>query len=171
MDDFFLPRHQTPVDQDGNPNYESPVAIDIDRLNSDLDSLLKGVRVQFPSYDFKTGRQEEGQIHQLEKDQPILIEGIHALNDGMTSTLPEKMKFKIYVSALTQLNITDHLRIHTSDIRLLRRLISDNLFRGHSPIHTLDWKTGLQSAREKKIIFSRSRRMPQPSLTRHCPMN
>jgi uridine kinase len=152
LDNYFLPRHQTPMDQNGNPDYESPTAIDIDRLNRDLSGLLRGEMVQLPIYDFKTGRQMEGQTNKLENHQPILIEGIHALNDGVTSALPGKIKFKIYVSALTQLNITDYLRIHTSDIRLLRRLIRDNLFRGHSPIYTLEnWPSVRQG--EENYIF------------------
>jgi len=137
LDDYFLDREKTPVGEDGKPDYEALGAIDIARFNGDLEDLMEGGEVELPRYDFATGRRAAGLKTRIETGHPILIEGLHALNDRLTEALPEAAKFRIYVSALTQLNLTDHLRVPTSDIRFLRRLIRDAQFRNHSALDSL----------------------------------
>jgi uridine kinase len=152
LDDYFLDRNKTPVNGKGKPDYEALEAINITRFNSDLAALLEGVDVELPRYDFKAGVSVSGSKVRLEPNQPVLIEGLHALNGRLTETLPDKNKLKIYISALTQLNLTDHLRVPTSDIRFLRRLVRDAQFRGHSVSYSLaTWP--LVREGEEKYIF------------------
>jgi len=152
LDDYFLNREQTPRTANGDYNYESPEAIDILQLNRDLQSLLAGETVPLPHYDFKLGKRLPGATRHLESHQPILIEGIHGLNDQITPSISRNNKLKIYISALTQLNITDHTRVPTSDVRLLRRLIRDYQFRNYSPEHTIE-RWPLVRLGEEKNIF------------------
>jgi len=152
LDDYFLDRDKTPKDKDGNYDFESPMAIDTFRLNEDLKKLMWGETVELPRYDFKEGKSIPGPKHKLKPQQPILIEGLHSLNSQITREIPRKNKLKIYVSALTQLNITDHIRVPTSDVRILRRLIRDYQFRDHSTVYTLEhWPLVRQG--EGKYIF------------------
>ena len=152
LDDYFLDRDKTPLDNRGRPDYESVEAVDTGRLNRDLGVLLKGGEITLPIYDFRKGTSSPGRTVRLEPHQPILIEGLHALNDRVTASIPRRTKFKIYISALTQLNITDAIRVPTSDVRLLRRMIRDSQFRGHSAEHTLrNWISVRQG--EEKYIF------------------
>lgn len=137
LDDYFLDRDETPKDKDGNYDFESIRAIDIPRFTRDLEQLLSGQEIRLPVFDFKEGRKVPGALVHLEPHQPILIEGLHCLNDQLTAAFSKRSKLKLYVSALTQLNITDHLRVPTSDVRLLRRLVRDNNFRGYTAEHTL----------------------------------
>jgi len=137
LDDYFIDRKLVPVDDKGNPDWESPASLDITRLNEDIVALISGKEVHLPRFDFKKGRSIKGRVVRLAKHQPVLIEGIHGLNDSITHSVPARKKLKIYVSALTQSNITDHVRIHTSDIRMLRRMIRDNQFRSNSPEDTI----------------------------------
>ncbi|RKY77241.1 nucleoside kinase [candidate division KSB1 bacterium] len=152
LDDYFIDRNMVPLDENGNPDWESPASLDIDRLNADLKNLINGRRVELPKFDFKSGKSIKGDVVQLRSDQPVLLEGIHGLNDNITHSIPAKRKIKIYVSALTQLNITDHVRIPTSDIRLLRRMIRDHQFRSHSPEDTITTWPSVRSG-ENKYIF------------------
>lgn len=138
LDDYFLPRDQTPRDEDGNYDFESIRAVDVNALNRDLLELFAGEEVDLPSFNFKTGEREfSGTTLSLRDDGILLIEGIHGLNDELTPRIDAEQKYKVYVSALTQLNVDDHNRIPTTDNRLVRRMVRDYQFRGHSALDTL----------------------------------
>ena len=131
MDNYFVEREDTPRDEDGNPDYECLEAIDIELFNRNMTDLLAGKAVELPVFNFKTGKKEyRGNILQLGPEDVLVIEGIHGLDDRLSYTLPKENKFKIYISALTQLNIDEHNRIPTTDGRLLRRIIRDSRTRG-----------------------------------------
>jgi uridine kinase len=138
LDDYFLPRDETPLDEEGNLNLEALEAIDIELLNEHLVRLFRGEEVKIPHYDFVNGRRgENGKILQLPDRSVLILEGIHGLNDRLTPKIDRKQKFKIYVSALTQLNLDNHNRIRTADNRLIRRLVRDHKYRGNSALETL----------------------------------
>lgn len=154
LDNYFVNREDTPKTPAGAYDYECLEALDVDLFNKDMFALLKGESVVLPRYNFKTGEREwEGQTPlTLEKSQPIIVEGIHGLNEKLTAAIPREYKFKIYVSALTQLNIDAHNRIPTTDARLIRRLVRDYQFRGASALKTLkQWPDVRQG--EEKYIF------------------
>lgn len=152
LDDYFIDRKKTPVNETGEHDFESLRAINIQRFNEDLQNLLAGKEVQLPKYDFVRGMSTKGPVVKLQSDQPILIEGLHGLNNRLTESIQAGNKYKIYISALTQLNITSHMRIPTSDIRLLRRLIRGQKFRGHSATETImQWRQ--VRIGEEKYIF------------------
>lgn len=137
-DDYFVEREDTPLDEHGERDYENLSALDTKLFNSNINDLLKGREVDLPSFDFITGKKKFGRrLTKLKPDQPIVIEGIHGLNERLTEQLPRNEKFKIYVSPLTQLNIDSHNRIPTTDERMLRRLVRDYRFRGHSANDTI----------------------------------
>lgn len=139
LDDYFVDREHTPLDEDGNADFEALEAIDIELFNEHLTKLIQGEEVHIPTFDFVTGtRKWNGKKLQVRPDQPIIIEGIHGLNDKLTASIPKGRKFKIYVSALTNLNLDHHTRISTTDVRMLRRLIRDNQFRGHDAKATIE---------------------------------
>ena len=126
VDNYFVDRERTPRDNDGNYNFECLEAIDVEQFNRDLTKLLQGEEVSLPTFNFKTGKQEFNTPPKKLGEQDVLvIEGIHCLNDALTYKLPKENKFKIYISALTQLNIDEHNRIPTTDGRLLRRMVRD----------------------------------------------
>ena len=138
VDDYFLDREHTPRDEEGNYDFETVHALDVALLNEHLLQLLDGREIEPPSFDFKVGkRRGSGTTISLGERGILLMEGIHCLNDELTPRIDSAAKFKIYVSALTQLNLDDHNRIPTTDNRLLRRLVRDNQFRGHSALDTL----------------------------------
>ncbi len=138
LDDYFVERDKTPVDKDGNNDFEHIDAIDIQLFNEHLIQLFQGKTVELPAYNFKTGKREfNGHKLHLERDQVILVEGIHGLNPKLTHYIPEIMKFKVYVSALTQLNIDSNNRIPTTDSRLIRRMVRDAKFRNYKAEDTL----------------------------------
>jgi uridine kinase len=138
VDDYFLPRDRTPVDDEGRPDFERLEAVDIGALNDDLLALLRGEAVHPPRFDFKTGRGERlAETLRIGRDTPIVVEGIHALNDELTPVIPAPEKFKVYVSCLTQLNIDNHNRVPTTDTRLVRRLVRDARYRGYDALETL----------------------------------
>ena len=138
MDDYFVDREKTPLDIYGNKNFECLEAIDIELFNEDMTRLLSGEKVELPYYNFKLGKREyRGDILRLGKDDVLVIEGIHGLNDRMTYRMPREEKFKIYISGLTQLNVDEHNRIATTDGRLLRRIIRDARTRGTSAKNTI----------------------------------
>ena len=142
LDDYFVNREDTPVDEFGNYDFESIYAIDLEKFNCDLQDLLDGKEVNIPKFNFVAGKREVGKTLKIEKDQPIILEGIHGLNPMLTSSIPEKEKFKIYLSVLTQINLDDHNTIPTTDLRLIRRIVRDNQFRGHDAKRTiLTWKS------------------------------
>ena len=152
LDDYFVDREKTPLDKFGNYDFESIYAIDLDRFNKDLSDLLEGKEVTIPRYNFKSGKSEEGKKIKIEKNQPIILEGIHGLNPMLTSSIPSKDKFKIYLSVLTQINLDRHNRIPTTDLRLIRRIVRDNQFRGHDATRTiLTWDSVRRG--EKQNIF------------------
>lgn len=153
LDDYFVNREDTPLDEFGKLDFESIYAIDLDRFNSDLKKLLNGEEISLPKFNFKLGiREETGKKLKIEQNQPIILEGIHGLNPMLTSSIDDEDKFKIYISALTQINLDDHNRIPTTDLRLIRRMVRDYNFRGYSAEHTImQWDSVRRG--EKKNIF------------------
>jgi uridine kinase len=138
VDDYFLSREQTPKDEDGEYDFETIDALDVELLNDHLCSLLGGEEVEIPEFDFKAGKpRSSGRKLRLERRNIVMIEGIHGLNRQLTHRIQPETKFPIYISALTQLNIDDHNRIPTTDVRLLRRMVRDHQFRGYSALDTL----------------------------------
>lgn len=138
LDDYFVNRINTPLDESGDYDYESLYALDLQRFNSDLQRLLKGENVALPTYDFKSGsRIETGKTMQLTPNTVLILEGIHALNPELTTTIDDAQKYRIYASALTSLSIDDHNWIPTTDNRLLRRIVRDAKTRGVSPKDTI----------------------------------
>ncbi len=139
VDDYFVDRARTPRDETGAPDFEHLETVDLELFNRHLAALDRGEEVEIPSFNFATGAREfRGRKLRLESDQIALIEGIHALNPRLTHALLPDRKFKIYISALTQLNLDYHNRIATTDNRLLRRMVRDNMFRGNDAVTTLD---------------------------------
>ena len=140
-DDYFVERKDTRLDENGEPDYESLRAINVELFNQNLNDLLLGKEVDIPTFDFIKGEKKFGHnLTSIKPSQPIIIEGIHALNDAMTPEIDQNDKFKIYISPLTNLNIDAHNRISTTDSRMLRRLVRDNLYRGHNAQQTIqDW--------------------------------
>lgn len=153
VDDYFKNREDTPLDKNGNYNFECLEAIDIERFNKDMTALLEGEKVELPTFNFKTGKREyKGNYKQLGPDDILVIEGIHGLNDKLSYSLPRESKFKIYISAMTSLNIDEHNRIPTTDSRLLRRMVRDARTRGTSARETIAmWKS--VRAGEENYIF------------------
>ncbi|MFA9465595.1 MAG: nucleoside kinase [Velocimicrobium sp.] len=153
VDDYFVNRENTPLNEDGSYNFECIEAIDVEQFNKDMKDLLDGKRVELPSFNFKTGKREyKGNFKQLGTDDILVIEGIHGLNDKLSYALPDKSKFKIYISALTTLNIDEHNQIPTSDGRLIRRMVRDARTRGASASKTIAmWKSVRDG--EEKYIF------------------
>lgn len=153
LDDYFVDRELTPRDESGNYDFDTIDALEISLFNEDLTKLLKGEQVQIPTFDFKTGkRRYDKDLMIVNTDQYIVIEGIHGMNDRLTESIPAKDKYKIYISALTQLNLDDHNRISTTELRLIRRMIRDNQFRGHNGEKTLElWENVVKG--ENRYIF------------------
>ncbi len=153
IDNYFVDRDDTPLDEDGNYNFEALEAIDLELFNNHLMRLVQGEEVEIPFFNFAKGHREYiGKKIKIEEDQPILIEGIHGLNDKLTEMIPQDLKFKIYVSSLTQLNIDCHNRIPTTDTRLIRRIVRDNLYRGQTASGTLDLWSSVRKGEEKNIF-------------------
>lgn len=152
-DDYFVEREKTPRDKDGKLDFERLEAIDIELLNRDMLALLSGETVELPTFNFKTGKREyKGKFKKLEKDDILVIEGIHCLNDRLTYHLPKESKFKIYISALTQLNIDEHNRIPTTDGRLLRRIVRDARTRGADARRTIEMWPSVRRGEENYIF-------------------
>lgn len=138
VDNYFVERKDTPRDENGNYDFERLDAIDLKLFNEHLTKLLKGEEVQLPIFDFKTGTKSfTGEKIKMKNNEVLVIEGIHCLNDKLTSSIPLEQKYKIYISALTVLNIDYYNRISTTDTRLIRRLVRDYNFRGYEALHTL----------------------------------
>lgn len=153
VDNYFVNREQTPRDANGQYNFECIEAIDVAQLNQDLTALLQGEEVEIPSFNFKKGRREyRGNILKLGGNDVLVIEGIHGLNDALTYQLPQENKYKIYISALTQLNIDEHNRIPTTDGRLLRRMVRDARTRGTSAKATIAMWPSVRKG-EQEYIF------------------
>ncbi len=153
LDDYFVDREHTPRDENGEYDFESIYALDLNLFNSNLQDILSGKEVGLPFFNFKTGcREWRGNKIKLPSNGLIIIEGIHGLNEMLTSSIPYKNKFKIYISALTQLNIDDHNRIATTDVRILRRIVRDSLFRGYGAEDTLKMWPSIKRGEEKNIF-------------------
>ena len=131
LDNYFVDRSRTPRDDKGEYDYESLYALDLEQFNKDLKALINGEEVAMPTYNFHTGEREyRGDTLQLKDNNILLMEGIHGLNPELTKEIPEEMKYRVYVSALTTLSIDDHNWVSTSDNRLLRRIVRDYKYRG-----------------------------------------
>ncbi|NLY90927.1 MAG: nucleoside kinase [Firmicutes bacterium] len=153
LDDYFVSREFTPRNEKGEPDFEALEAIDLDLFNEQLADLIMGEKVEIPRFNFMTGRREyRGEVLQIKPDQPILIEGIHGLNERLTQAVPKDRKFKVYISALTQLNMDNHNRIPTTDNRLIRRIVRDSQFRSHDALTTLRLWTAVRAGEEKNIF-------------------
>lgn len=153
MDDYFLDREKTPRDENGDYDFESVEAIDIDLFNNDLIRLLEGQEVELPKFNFISGKREaSGNVVRVDENHPIIVEGIHALNGMLTPSIPEKNKYKVYVSALTQLNVDSHNRIPTTDTRMLRRIVRDKKHRGNSAEDTFMRWESVRKGEEKNIF-------------------
>lgn len=152
MDDYFVDRDKTPVNEKGEKDYETIDAVDNKLLTKQINELLEGKEVMSPIYNFKEGVKEFVKELKLDKDDILLIEGIHALNPKVLKEIPAKNKFKIYLSALTELNIDYHNRFPTTDNRLLRRIIRDNRTRGYNVVDTLRVWNNVRSGEEKYIF-------------------
>lgn len=153
LDDYFVDRHLTPVDENGEYDYESLHALDLELFNSDLNRLLAGEEIELPYYNFATGAREyRGNRIKLSDRSILLIEGIHGLNPELTANVEQRLKFLIYVSALTTISIDDHNWIPTTDNRLLRRIIRDAKYRGVSPQDTIRRWPSVRRGEEKWIF-------------------
>lgn len=153
VDNYFVNRENTPLDEFGEKDYECLEAIDVEQFNRDMLALLSGERVELPVFNFKTGKREyKGDFLQLGKDDILVIEGIHGLNDKLSYALPKESKFKIYISALTQLNIDEHNRIPTTDGRLIRRIVRDARTRGTSARETIARWPSVRRGEERNIF-------------------
>ena len=153
VDDYFVNRELTPLDANGDYNFECLEAIDVEQFNQDMTRLLAGETVELPSFNFKTGQREyKGNYKTLGEDDILVIEGIHCLNDKLSYTLPMESKYKIYISALTTLNIDEHNRIPTTDGRLLRRLVRDARTRGATAKRTIQMWQSVRRGEEENIF-------------------
>lgn len=153
VDDYFVNKIDTPLDEDGELDLESLRAVDVELFNKHLTKLLQGEKVLLPQYNFITGEREyKNKWLELKEDDVVIIEGLHCLNEELTSAIERKNKFKIYISPLTQLNIDNHTHIHTSDTRKLRRIVRDNKHRGYSAADTLRHWRKIRMGEEKNIF-------------------
>lgn len=153
LDNYFVDREHTPLDEDGGYDFESLYALDLDLFNNDLAKLLRGEKVALPTFNFTTGKREyNGEELQIGKNSVLVIEGIHGLNPALTAHIPNNQKFKIYVSALTSLSLDDHNWIPTTDNRLLRRLVRDYRYRGYSAVDTLSRWQSVRKGEDKWIF-------------------
>jgi uridine kinase len=152
LDNYFVDREQTPLDEEGNYDFEHIDALDRSRLNMDIRRLIDGERVYLPKFDFISGRRIAGDEIQLQQDQIIILEGIHGLNPALLQEIPTENTFRIYISALTQLNLDRQNRVSTTDTRLLRRIVRDVNNRGYTPQETISRWESVRLG-EKRYIF------------------
>ncbi|WP_407301435.1 nucleoside kinase [Clostridium botulinum] len=153
LDNYFVNREDTPKDENGDYDFESIDALDIDLFNEDLKHILNGEEVQIPTFNFKKGKREyDGKKIKLPKSGMLIVEGIHGLNPILTREIPDKNKFKIYISALTQLNIDNHNRVSTTDVRIIRRLVRDYLSRGYKGEETLKMWPSIKRGEDRNIF-------------------
>jgi uridine kinase len=152
LDNYFLDRDKTPLGEEGKPDFEAIEALDLPLLAEHLQLLIKGAEVQLPRYNFKTGKREEGEVIHLKNGQPIILEGIHGMDPRLIPSSISEKAYRIYVSALTQLNLDRHNRVSTTDTRLIRRIVRDARERGYSAAQTIDnWESVRRG--EKRHIF------------------
>ena len=153
VDNYFVEREDTPRDKNGKYDFECIEAIDLELFNEHLTKLLNGEEIQVPTFNFKTGHKEyNGETMKIEDNEVLVIEGIHCLNDKLTASIPREQKYKIYISALTVLNIDYFNRISTTDTRLIRRIVRDNNFRGYEALHTLETWSSVNRGEENNIF-------------------
>jgi len=152
LDDYFVDREKTPRDEEGNYDFDSIDALDVALFNQHLKELLEGKEVEIPKFNFKLGKRVKGKPVKLGKNNVLLVEGIHGLNERLTEAVPRDQKYKIYVSALTHLNIDDHNRFSTTDTRLIRRIVRDHKFRGYSAWETLKNWPNVRKGEERYIF-------------------
>jgi len=152
LDSYFVDREKTPRDEHGRFDFEVLEALDVSLFNQHLLALMRGESVQLPRFNFKTGRREEGETVQLGPDHIIIVEGIHGLNPRLVPSVPRECTFRIFISALTQLNIDRYNRVPTTDTRLVRRIVRDTIYRGYTAEETLNrWESVRRG--EKRHIF------------------
>ena len=152
LDDYFLDREETPLDENGNYDFESLRAIDTKLFNNQISKMLKGSKVITPTFDFVKGKKTFKNAIKLEEKDILIIEGLHCLNDALLESIPRKNKYKIYISPLPFLNIDNDNRISMTDLRLLRRMVRDNRVRGYSPSQTLKSWSDVRKGEEKYIF-------------------
>ncbi|MFL7807444.1 MAG: nucleoside kinase, partial [Anaerolineae bacterium] len=152
MDNYFVDREKTPRDEQGQYDYESLNALDVPLFNRDLLRLQNGEEVTLPRYNFRTGLREIGDKVRLQRDHVILVEGIHGLNPNLVPDIPPELSYRVYVSALTQLNIDKHNRVPTTDTRMIRRIVRDAAYRGYTAQETIS-RWGSVRRGEKRWIF------------------
>ncbi|MBI5352351.1 MAG: nucleoside kinase [Chloroflexi bacterium] len=152
LDNYFIDRAKTPLGEDGNPDFENLEALDLRRLAHDIEKILSGEEVQLPRYNFKSGMSEEGETIQLKDGQPLILEGIHGMNPRLIPDRLTGAAFRVYVSALTQINLDRHNRVSTTDTRLIRRIVRDARERGYNASQTISrWESVRRG--EKRHIF------------------
>lgn len=153
LDDYFLDKDITPLDENGKPDFESIKALNIERFNEDLSNLLKGEEISLPRYNFLTGKSEESKEKiKIKENSIFLIEGLHALNDELSINIENKYKYKIYLSPFIPLSVDRHNYVSTLDLRLLRRIVRDNRTRGYSVVETIDSWQDVRNGEEKYIF-------------------
>lgn len=153
VDNYFVERKDNPRDEHGNYDFECIEALDLDLFNSQLVDLLNGKEVKLPTFNFTTGSKEyRGNTLKLKEDEILIVEGIHCLNDRLTSQVPKENKFKVYISDLTVLNVDYYNRISTTDTRLIRRIVRDYNFRGYTAEHTLRMWYSVNRGEQKNIF-------------------
>lgn len=153
VDNYFKNRSEYPKDENGEPDMEALECLDIERFNEDMNALLDGQKIEMPRFNFVTGSREyKGDFMQLGENDILVIEGIHCLNDRLTYTLPKESRFRIYISALTQLNIDEHNRIPTADGRLIRRMVRDSRTRGTSAHETIKRWSSVRRGEDRNIF-------------------
>jgi len=152
LDDFFKEKYETPKDENGNYDYESITAIDIDLFNNTLEKLLNGEETLMPTYNFLTGKKDYKSKLQIDGNDVLIVEGLHGLNEELTKKVDRESKYKIYLSPLTNLNIDRYNRMHTTDTRLIRRMLRDSQTRGSNASETISsWKEVRKG--EEKYVF------------------
>ena len=152
VDNYFVNKVDTPKDENGEYDFESLYAVDVEKFNEDLVSLMNGEEVEMPTYNFVTGKREyHGNTLKLNDDDIMVVEGIHALNDELTHSIDLKYKYRLYISPLIPLNIDNHNHIHTTDVRKLRRIVRDSLTRGHGALDTLNMWSSIRKGEERNI--------------------
>ena len=153
VDNYFRNRSEYPLDEDGKPDMEALGCVDIEKFNEDMNALLSGKEIEMPRFNFHTGTREyKGDRLKMGKKDVLIIEGIHCLNDALSYSLPRESKFKIYISALTQLNVDEHNRIPTTDGRLIRRMVRDARTRGTSAFETIQRWQSVRRGEDKNIF-------------------
>ncbi len=153
LDNYYRNRDEVPLDEHGAPDLECLESLDVPLFNDQLVRILQGEEVETPRFSFQTGKREpEGLMMRVGSQQPILIEGIHGLNPELTAAVPGELKYRVYISALTQLNLDDHNRIRTTDLRLLRRLVRDKMFRDATVDRTMGMWDSVRAGEEKYIF-------------------